>query len=183
MAFSLDLAVGVGAVRGEAPRAIAAILDREGFRPPKRASGFTAGMVRRLLHEMGLRARSSAAVAPSWTSQAWRRRPVTSCVTPRSQWNSCQPQSENETARPRIPLAVLTMIVYAFLSQIAIGEGRTGWSGDSAEKDSMMDLRITSKIAGWSLLRKRGKPIEDSSVQDPEQNAQMESLDYRASAG
>ena len=43
--------------RGEAPKAIAAILDREGFRPPKRASGFTAGMVRRLLHELGLRPR------------------------------------------------------------------------------------------------------------------------------
>jgi hypothetical protein len=44
-------------VRGEPPRAIAAILDREEFRPPKRASGFTAGMVRPLLHEMGLQAR------------------------------------------------------------------------------------------------------------------------------
>jgi hypothetical protein len=44
-------------VRGEAPRAIAALLDREGFRPPTQASGFTAGMVRRFLHEMGLRAR------------------------------------------------------------------------------------------------------------------------------
>jgi hypothetical protein len=43
--------------RGEAPKAIAAALDREGFRPPKRASRFTAGMVRRLLHELGLRAR------------------------------------------------------------------------------------------------------------------------------
>ncbi len=45
-------------VCGEAPKAIAAILDREGFRPPKRASGFTAGMVRRLLHELGLRPRA-----------------------------------------------------------------------------------------------------------------------------
>ena len=36
---------------------IATILDREGFRPPKRASRFTAGMVRRLLHELGLRPR------------------------------------------------------------------------------------------------------------------------------
>ena len=43
--------------RGETPEAIAAALDREGFRPPKRASGFTAGMVRRLLHELGLRPR------------------------------------------------------------------------------------------------------------------------------
>ena len=43
--------------RGETPKAIAAILDREGFRPPKRASRFTAGMVRRLLHELGLRPR------------------------------------------------------------------------------------------------------------------------------
>jgi hypothetical protein len=43
--------------RGETPKAIAAVLDREGFRPPKRASRFTAGMVRRLLHELGLRAR------------------------------------------------------------------------------------------------------------------------------
>jgi hypothetical protein len=43
--------------RGETPQAIAAILDRDGFRPPKRASRFTAGMVRRLLHELGLRPR------------------------------------------------------------------------------------------------------------------------------
>ncbi len=43
--------------RGETPKAIAAILDRDGFRPPKRASRFTAGMVRRLLHELGLRPR------------------------------------------------------------------------------------------------------------------------------
>jgi DNA invertase Pin-like site-specific DNA recombinase len=46
---------------GETPEAIAATLDREGFRPPKRASGFTAGMVRRLLHELGLRPRVSRA--------------------------------------------------------------------------------------------------------------------------
>ena len=43
--------------RGETPEAIAAALDRDGFRPPKRASRFTAGMVRRLLHELGLRPR------------------------------------------------------------------------------------------------------------------------------
>jgi DNA invertase Pin-like site-specific DNA recombinase len=43
--------------RGETPKAIAAILDRGGFRPPKRATRFTAGMVRRLLHELGLRPR------------------------------------------------------------------------------------------------------------------------------
>jgi len=42
---------------GETPRAIATILDREGFRPPKRATRFTDGMVRRLLHELGLRSR------------------------------------------------------------------------------------------------------------------------------
>ena len=43
--------------RGETPEAIAAALGRDGFRPPKRASRFTAGMVRRLLHELGLRPR------------------------------------------------------------------------------------------------------------------------------
>lgn len=42
---------------GEAPNVIATILDREGFRPPKRATRFTGGIVRRLLHELGLRAR------------------------------------------------------------------------------------------------------------------------------
>jgi hypothetical protein len=68
------------------------------------------------------------------------------------------------------------MIVYAFLSQIAIGEGRTGWSGDSAEGDSMTDLGIARKVVGWSTLRKRGKPIADSRVQAPEQNAQMEAI-------
>ena len=43
--------------RGESPKAIATILDEEGFRPPKQASRFSAGMVRRLLHELGLRPR------------------------------------------------------------------------------------------------------------------------------
>jgi DNA invertase Pin-like site-specific DNA recombinase len=43
--------------RGEAPKAIATALDRDGFRPPRQASRFTAGMVRRLLHELGLRPR------------------------------------------------------------------------------------------------------------------------------
>lgn len=42
---------------GESPKAIAAALDREGFRPPKQAAGFTARMARRLLHELGLRRR------------------------------------------------------------------------------------------------------------------------------
>lgn len=55
--------------RGEAPKAIAAALDRDGFRPPGQASRFTAGMVRRLLHELGLRPRvprrAASAEAPS----------------------------------------------------------------------------------------------------------------------
>jgi DNA invertase Pin-like site-specific DNA recombinase len=42
---------------GETPKVIATILDGEGFRPPKRATRFTDGIVRRLLHELGLRAR------------------------------------------------------------------------------------------------------------------------------
>lgn len=42
---------------GETPKLIAAALDRAGFRPPKRATRFTDGMVRRLLHELGLRPR------------------------------------------------------------------------------------------------------------------------------
>ena len=47
----------------------------------------------------------------------------------------------------------------------------------------MMDLGIARKVAAWSTLRKRGKPIEDSHVQDPERIAQMESLDHRAYVG
>jgi DNA invertase Pin-like site-specific DNA recombinase len=43
--------------RGETPEGIAAALETDGFRPPKRASRFTAGMVRRLLHDLGLRPR------------------------------------------------------------------------------------------------------------------------------
>jgi hypothetical protein len=42
---------------GETPKVIATILDGEGFRPPKRATRFTDGIVRRLLHELGLRPR------------------------------------------------------------------------------------------------------------------------------
>lgn len=61
MACSLDPAVGVARPRGGA-EGDRGDLDREGFRPPKRATGFTAGMVRRLLHEMGLRARPARVV-------------------------------------------------------------------------------------------------------------------------
>jgi DNA invertase Pin-like site-specific DNA recombinase len=43
--------------RGETPKMIATTLNRDGFRPPKQATRFTAGMVRRLLHELGLRPR------------------------------------------------------------------------------------------------------------------------------
>jgi DNA invertase Pin-like site-specific DNA recombinase len=42
---------------GQTPEQIAAALDQEGFRPPKRSAGFTAGVVRRLLDELGLRPR------------------------------------------------------------------------------------------------------------------------------
>ena len=43
--------------RGETPEGIAAAPEGAGFRPPERASRFTAGMVRRLLHDLGLRPR------------------------------------------------------------------------------------------------------------------------------
>ncbi len=43
--------------RGFSPAEIATALNRGGFRPPKRAVRFTASMVRRLLHELGLRPR------------------------------------------------------------------------------------------------------------------------------
>jgi DNA invertase Pin-like site-specific DNA recombinase len=42
---------------GRTPEEIATALHQEGFAPPKRASGFTAAMVRRLLSELGLRPR------------------------------------------------------------------------------------------------------------------------------
>lgn len=42
---------------GARPKVIATTLDRDGFRPPKRATRFTDGIVRRLLHELGLRPR------------------------------------------------------------------------------------------------------------------------------
>jgi DNA invertase Pin-like site-specific DNA recombinase len=60
--------------RGETPKAIATLLDRDGFRPPKRASRFTAGMVRRLLHELGLRPRvprSPASAAVLSPDERW----------------------------------------------------------------------------------------------------------------
>lgn len=44
---------------GQTPAAIAVALNDAGFRPPKRAGKFTAGMVRRLLAELGLRPRVS----------------------------------------------------------------------------------------------------------------------------
>jgi len=41
---------------------------------------------------------SCSYVMPPRARRAWRRRPGTTCATPKSRWNSCQPQSENETA-------------------------------------------------------------------------------------
>jgi DNA invertase Pin-like site-specific DNA recombinase len=45
--------------RQKTPREIASVLNRDGFHPPKRAPRFTANMVRRLLHDLGLRLRVS----------------------------------------------------------------------------------------------------------------------------
>jgi DNA invertase Pin-like site-specific DNA recombinase len=42
---------------GLSPGEIVPLLEQQGFHPPKRATGFTASMVRRLLHELGLRLR------------------------------------------------------------------------------------------------------------------------------
>jgi DNA invertase Pin-like site-specific DNA recombinase len=50
--------------KGQTPAVIAAALDGEGFRPPKRADRFTAGMVRRLLDRLGLRPRVSRRTSP-----------------------------------------------------------------------------------------------------------------------
>jgi hypothetical protein len=49
--------------RGETPKTIAATLTEEGFRPPKRASRLIAGIVRRLLDQLGLRPRVPRGVA------------------------------------------------------------------------------------------------------------------------
>jgi hypothetical protein len=38
------------------------------------------------------------------------------------------------------------MIAYAFVGQIAIGEGRTGGFGDSAKVDSMMHLHLRAFV-------------------------------------
>jgi hypothetical protein len=51
-------------VRGQTPAAIAAALDGEGFRPPKRADRFSAAMVRRLLDKVGLRPRVPRRTSP-----------------------------------------------------------------------------------------------------------------------
>ena len=48
----------------QTPAAIAVALNDAGFRPPKRASAFNAGMVRRLLAELGLRPRVSRCPNP-----------------------------------------------------------------------------------------------------------------------
>jgi DNA invertase Pin-like site-specific DNA recombinase len=42
---------------GKSPKQTAAALNQDGFRPPRRAERFTPEMVRRLLHELGLRPR------------------------------------------------------------------------------------------------------------------------------
>jgi DNA invertase Pin-like site-specific DNA recombinase len=50
---------------GWTPAEIAAALEKEGFRPPKRAAQFMAGMVRRLLDQLGLRPRVSRVTGSS----------------------------------------------------------------------------------------------------------------------
>jgi hypothetical protein len=58
--------------RKKTPAEIAEALNRAGFRPPKRAETFHAGMVRRLLDELGLRPRvSRAAVGVLATNERW----------------------------------------------------------------------------------------------------------------
>src|SRR5262249_56734904 len=54
-----ELSARLSALHGQdrTPGEIAAALNGERFRPPKRAGSFTAGMVRRLLAELGLRPR------------------------------------------------------------------------------------------------------------------------------
>ncbi len=59
--------------RGESPKVIAAALGEEGFRPPKRASRLTAGMVRRLLDELGLRPRVTRGEASSESPSSGER--------------------------------------------------------------------------------------------------------------
>ena len=67
--------------RGEMPKAIAAILDRDGFRPSRRASRFTAGMVRRLpavlspderwLHDLARLLALSPHTLHGWRKKGW----------------------------------------------------------------------------------------------------------------
>jgi DNA invertase Pin-like site-specific DNA recombinase len=59
---------------GQTPSAIAVTLEQDGFCPPKRASRFTAGMVRRLLDQLGLRrrvSRSTAAAGVLERGESW----------------------------------------------------------------------------------------------------------------
>jgi hypothetical protein len=57
----------------QTPAAIAVALNDAGFRPPKRARAFTAGMVRRLLAEIGVRPRVSRCPNPGGlaTDELW----------------------------------------------------------------------------------------------------------------
>lgn len=58
----------------QTPAAIAIALNQAGFRAPKRAGAFTAGMVRRLLDELGLRPRvprSTSPVGPRAEGERW----------------------------------------------------------------------------------------------------------------
>lgn len=60
--------------QSQTPAAMAGALNQAGFRTPKRATAFTAGMVRRLLDELGLRprvARSTSATGPLAEGEWW----------------------------------------------------------------------------------------------------------------
>ena len=60
--------------QSQTPAAIATALNQAGFRAPKRAGAFTAGMVRRLLDELGLRPRvprRTSAVGPLAEGEWW----------------------------------------------------------------------------------------------------------------
>jgi hypothetical protein len=57
---------------GTRPRAIAAALNAEGWKPAKRRETFTAAMVRDLLHQQGV----PVAAQSSWTARLTHREPA-----------------------------------------------------------------------------------------------------------
>src|SRR5262249_52996950 len=108
--------------------------------------------------------------APSWTSRAWSRRPVTSCATSRNRWRLCQPRSGNETS-PHVDRtgSGSASVTLAHRRETIVDTGREGHHGprrtrSRAERDRCLAADTAPDQKADPLdIAKKATP-EDTSV-------------------